>query len=343
MFIRITHDEPMPDGQRHSAMPPVGPCILPFSSKSRFPDQWCILAQPNRRREAFGNACPSAARVLLPFMLPKPSDTLLEHLPLVERIVANVCRGRGMKSGEAEEFAAFVKLRLVENDYAIIRAFRERSSFGTYMTTVVSRLLNDHRNHQWGKWHDSAEAKRLGDLAIELERCVVRDSRTLDEAYNVLRQKYPDITRATLEEIAARFPHRHRRKMVSLEDHPGADASTEPDDSIASAELAGCISRVVNTFVRGLEREDQRLIQLRFGCDMPVPQIAKVLRQDAQALYRKLRTHMAGLRGALEEAGIAAHDVSRLIGRDEAIFDFRLKSGGVRPSNEAGTAPEEDV
>lgn len=276
-------------------------------------------------------------------MLPKPSDTLLEQLPLVERIIATVCRGRRMDAAATEEFAAFVKLRLVENDYAIIRAFKERSSFGTYMTTVVSRLLNDYRNHEWGKWHDSAEAKRHGELAIELERCIVRDSRTLDEAYALLRTRHPGITRADLEEIATRFPPRHRRKMVSLEDHPETESVAETDDAVANAELAACISRVVNDFVRELSKEDRRVIQLRFGCDMPVPQIATALGQDAQALYRRLRTHMGGLRRALEAAGVSAHDVGRLIGSDAAILDFRLKSGGVRPSNENGTAPEEDV
>jgi RNA polymerase sigma factor (sigma-70 family) len=276
-------------------------------------------------------------------MLPKASDTLLEHLPLVERIITNVCRRRGMDAAQTEEFAAFVKLRLVENDYAIIRAFKERSSFGTYMTTVVSRLLNDYRNHEWGKWHDSAEAKRHGTLAIDLERCIVRDSRTLDEAYGALLPKYPNITRTVLEEIAARFPNRHRRKMLSLDEHPDKEIGTDPTDLVASAELAECISRVVNIFIRGLPKEDQRLLQLRFGSDMPVPQIGKVLHQDAQSLYRRLRTHMGGLRAALEAAGVSAHDVGRLIGCDAAIFDFRLKTGGGRPSNENGTAPEEDV
>jgi len=107
--------------------------------------------------------------------------------------------------------------------------------------------------------------------------------------------------------------------------------------------LAERISRVVNVFVRGLSRDDQVLFQLRFESDMPVPQIATALHQDAQALYRRLRAHMSGLRVALEVEGISAHDIARMTGSDAAILDFQLKSGGGRSSNDGGTTSEEDV
>jgi RNA polymerase sigma factor (sigma-70 family) len=317
-----------------------GPLLSCRTSRNR--DRWCILARPKRLRDASGTSRSGAHGAPRPSM-PPPSDILLEHLALVERIVSTVCRKRGMDGHQIEEFSAFVKLRLVENDYAIIRAFRERSSFGTYMTTVVSRLLNDHRNHEWGKWRDSAEAKRQGNLAIDLERLIVRDSHSLDEALAILAPKYLGLTRETLEEIATRFPKRHRRRTVSLQEQPESKAVTEPHDPVTHTELAKSISQVVNRFVQSLSKEDQVLIQLRFGCDMPVPQIARTLHEDTQSLYRRLRTHMGSLRVALEAAGVSAQDVARLIGSDDAVLDFQLKSGGGRPSNGGGAAPEEDV
>jgi RNA polymerase sigma factor (sigma-70 family) len=331
-------------GTLHEGSPPFLPVVAHLvSGKMRKSDRWCILAAlPSTEAQGVLRAyVPLAPYPLMPL----PSDILLEHLSLVERIIATICRGRGMDAAQTEEFAGFVKLRLVENDYAIVRAFKERSSFGTYMTTVVSRLLSDYRNHEWGKWHDSAEAKRLGNLAVDLERMIVRDSRSIDEALAVLGSKYPGVTRATLADIAARFPQRHRRRMVSLHDRPESTAVLEPEDAVANAQLAECISRVVTVFVRGLSRDDQLLFQLRFTCDMPVPQIANVLHQDLQALYRRLRMHMGSLRAALQNAGVSAKDVSGLIGSDTAIFDFDLKSEGGRPSNGAdpGAAPEEDA
>lgn len=313
-----------------------------FDGWMRKRERWCILGAPVRARDLPGARSVFAPRAPV-LSMSSPSDILIENLPLVERIIQSVCRGRGMDATQTEEFSGFVKLRLVENDYAIIRAFKQRSSFGTYLTTVVARLLNDHRNHEWGKWHDSAEAKRLGSLAIDLERLIVRDMRSLDDALATLVTKYPGLKRATLEEIASRFPKRYRRKWLSLDDTPEPLATTVPSDDVANAELAERISRVVNAFVQNLSKQDQTLFQLRFGCDMPVPQIATTIHDDAQVLYRRLRTHMGALRAVLEVAGVSAADVAALIGSDGALLDFKLKSDGGRPSKgEDPATPEED-
>ncbi|HSY50288.1 MAG TPA: sigma-70 family RNA polymerase sigma factor [Thermoanaerobaculia bacterium] len=271
-----------------------------------------------------------------------PSDILLDHLAVIERIIGNLCRG-AMDASQIEEFFGFVKLRLIENDYAIIRAFQGRSSFGTYLTTVVARLLNDYRNHEWGKWHDSAEAKRQGDLAVELERLIGRDKRSIDEALIILQQKYSGVTKVMIEQLAERFPIRYGRRMVGLDQRP--EPSVEgTGDSLANRETAALISEVVSAFIEQLPKEDQLLFRLRFECDMTVPQIAISMRKDAQRLYRLLQTHFATLRRKLEDAGVSAADVARLTGSD-SVLDFKPKIGGRRPSNDEdpGGTPGEDA
>lgn len=238
-----------------------------------------------------------------------------------------------MDAADTEEFEAFVKLRLIENDYAIIRKFEGRSSFGTFVTTVISRLLNDYRDREWGRWRNSAEAKRLGAVAKDLERLLVRDMRSLDEACAELSVRYPETPRAALEEMAGRFRARHRPKLASLADcHDTAVAPTPVD--VEKAETISTISSVVSAFIARLPEEDQLIFQLRFEEDMAVPRIALALRLDMQAVYRRLRRHFADLRAALEECGISEEDVDSLTGQDGALLDFHLKKDGERPSNE---------
>lgn len=278
--------------------------------------------------------------------MPKlPSEILLENLPLVSQIVKNVCRGRGMDACQTEEFAGFVHLRLVENDYAIVQAFKGRSSFGTFLTTVIGRLLNDYRNHEWGKWHASAEAKRLGETAVELERLVVRDRRSIDETLAILQPRFPGLTKASIEELLARLPTRYRRRFVELEKRREELEETVDDDEVEDRETADRISSVVSQFIDGLPREDRLLLQLRFESNMPVPQIARSLKEDVQLLYRRLRKHFAGLKETLESAGVSASDAARLIGSDKVLLDFDLKSRDRRPSNddEDRGAAEEDA
>ena len=279
--------------------------------------------------------------------MPNPSDTFLEQLPLIEQIIRAVCRGRGMDAAEVEEFAAFVKLRFIEKDYAIIRKFRGRSSFGTFVTTVISRLLNDYKDQHWGggKWRNSAEARRMGPVAEGLERLLVRDHRSLEEAFVSLSVKYPGTTRAELAAMALRFRTRHRAKMSSLEDCESAEAIADAGMDAGKAEMLARLSSVISAFVAALPKEDQLIFQWRFEDDMPVPRIALALRLDMQLVYRRLRKHFFDLRKAIEKAGITTEDVNGLTDEDGALLDFHLKTDDERPSNDEDTdgAPEESA
>src|SRR5258705_10650787 len=107
-------------------------------------------------------------------------------MALIERAVAFACRRNRLDPNDAEEFAAIVNLKLVENDCAILRAYEARSGFATFISVVVQRMALDYRIHVWGKWHTTVGAKRLGPLAVELERLLHRDGRTLDDALVIL-------------------------------------------------------------------------------------------------------------------------------------------------------------
>src|SRR5215212_3086060 len=120
----------------------------------------------------------------------RADELLTSNLPLIERAIAFACRRNQLSPEDAEEFGSVVKLRLVENDYAVLRAHEGRSSMATFIGIVVQRMLLDFRIHAWGKWHASAEAKRLGDVALELEQLMHRDGRTLGEAFTILAAKH---------------------------------------------------------------------------------------------------------------------------------------------------------
>src|SRR5689334_7815875 len=115
-----------------------------------------------------------------------PETTYLEHRESIERIAAFVARRGHLNADESAEFVQIVSYKLFEDDWAIIRKFEGRSSFTTYLTTVIARFFHQWRVEQWGKWRPSAEAKRLGDKAITLERLITRDGFTFDEAVKVL-------------------------------------------------------------------------------------------------------------------------------------------------------------
>ena len=262
---------------------------------------------------------------------------LLEaNLDLIERVIRFTARRQRLDESEYEEFASIVKLKLVENDYAVIRKFQGRCHLATFITIVVRRMLLDYRIHHWGKWHASAEAKRLGDLAVELEQILHRDGRTLEEALPVLSARYPEATRESLETLAQQLPERHaRRRMVDLEEAQDVpiDASTEESVLVAERQDASQrLSLAMRDALANVDPHDLLLLQLRFESRMTVAQIARSMHIEQKLLYRRMEKLLHDLRAALERAGIDPREVADLIGREGAELDFALGTPGSRPS-----------
>lgn len=261
-----------------------------------------------------------------------PEDFLLEQLPLIERVIHFVCRRFRLRIDDVDEFSAEMKLRLIENDYAILRAYRERSSFATYLTTVVARAVLDYRIRESGRWYASAAATRLGPLAVDLERYLYRDERTLAEALEAILAKHPEVTRAMLEELAAEIPPRARRRNVELNDDDPRFAIT-PSLATDRERVAARISQTVRHFVEGLSETDRRILRLRFDAELPVSQIARTLGIEQNVAYRHLYRLFRDIRAKLEAEGFDRGDVDNLIGNDGAPLDFHLRSyDGLKPA-----------
>lgn len=269
---------------------------------------------------------------------PEAPELLTSNLAVIERAVGFASRRYRLDPDDAEEFASVVKLKLVENDYAVLRAYEARSSFATYISIVVQRLALDYCIHVWGKWHASAEAKRLGALAIDLEQLIHRDGRTIDEALVILASKHEGITRESLQAIAVRLPDRApRHRDVGLEKAETV-AITRPSDveepifANERRRASEKLSKMMSAVIARLPEDERLILQLRFEGGMTVSQIARSLGLDQRLTYRRIERRMRGIRTELERDGIAWRDVLDLIGRDEALLQFDLGNRKPRPS-----------
>ena len=242
-------------------------------------------------------------------------ETYLRHLRTIERIAACVARRHYLQASEAEEFVQEVCARLLYDDYGIIRKFEGRAAFSTYLTTVIGRLFAQWRVEQWGKWRPSAEAKRLGEKAITLERLLSRDGFTLSEAIRVLTTpKNSPYTVAELEAIYLRLPPRNPRPVVVSEEMV-PDIVTVEADAHERMEAADreCVQRkalqTVDDAMKKMESEDQLILQMRFWHGQRVPDIARTLHLDQKKLYKRLDKLFQVLRRELEKAGFSQADV----------------------------------
>ena len=115
-----------------------------------------------------------------------PRQWYVEQLDVINRIASSICRRNGVQGADAEDFASDVRLKLLQDDYAVLRKYRGASSRTTFLTVVISNLFRDHRIKHWGKWRPSAEAKRHGEVAVRLEAAMYRDELSFEQACRFL-------------------------------------------------------------------------------------------------------------------------------------------------------------
>jgi RNA polymerase sigma factor (sigma-70 family) len=253
-----------------------------------------------------------------------PEEVFRENLRVIQEIVSHCC-ARRLSRQEAEDFSQTVMLRLIDNEYRVIREFRERSSLRSYLAVAIKRMLFDYLDHIWGKWHPSAKAKELGPIAIRLERLLRRDRLSLDEACRILLRENPEISREELEEFADKIPPRIPRLLVGEEQlEMEAGPGLLPDEELGAKELAIARRRIWGTVlhcIKALKPEDQVLVWLRV--ELSVAEIARVRKMDQKPLYRRLNNIYERLQKALAQNGIRRQDVKEILDKlQPGLLDF---------------------
>src|SRR5688500_5536949 len=207
---------------------------------------------------------------------------LADHHARIGAIVRQVARRHRLSPDDAEELRGVVWLRLLDRDCAVVRKFRGESAFSSYLTLVISRMCLDWCAAEWGRWRPSAEARRLGAVAIELERLTTRDGLTFDEACESIRTtRRATVSQGELERLRARLPARARRTRVSdraLLSLPVPDQRVGDDQS----DLLEIVQRAVEV----LSARDRYVIVRRFHHRWTAGAVAAELGIATKVVYR---------------------------------------------------------
>jgi len=255
----------------------------------------------------------------------------LEQLPFIGRAAVHACRRYGFGPEEIEDFTQHVKLKILADNYAVLRKYQGRSPLPNYLAMVVHRALQDYVNSRWGKWRTSAEARRLGPLACQLETLLVRDHLSLDETCKVLRtNRGVRESEDELRELAARLPAHLPRRVDrrgemeaaagGLSRRSGQHSQGEPaaaesaDERLWNHERARrrkLARQALASALQALPSEDC-LIAKMLG-EFQVVEIARTLGLAQKPLYRRTEKILKTLRRKLEGAGISAADVEEML------------------------------
>jgi RNA polymerase sigma factor for flagellar operon FliA len=255
---------------------------------------------------------------------------LLDHLDLINQIVRTVGRRRQLSAAEREDFAGFVHLRMVEDDYAILRKFQSRSTLWTYLAAVIERMSLDFCAEKWGRWRPSAMAERLGPVAVVLERLVNRDSHTVEEALEIIRTNHDvGLTYSELRKIWEQLPLRVRNTEVGEEAAQELTSTDSPDAAIDDADRRAGIDKLQTTLAAAFAQiaaQDRVLLALRFDQDLSMIDISKLTGSSVPTLHRRLDKSVKQLRLALSQAGFDPRAIANLIGHPSIALSPLLRA-----------------
>jgi len=253
-------------------------------------------------------------------------EDFLAQLPVIDQVISWVCGRRCLRGADAEDFASAVRMRLVENDYEVLARFERRSSLKTYLTAVITRLYLDFQVERFGKWRASAEARRMGPLALRLECLVYRDGLSFHEACGVLRSDpRVNVTPDALHAIFGRLPQRVAPARVTA----GGEPPVEPEPTVERSERQRLAERTFATIRRTLSLQparDRLFLKLHFESGMTVAEVARTLGSAQKLLYRRKEDILKCLRRALEQQGIGRDEARELL--SSLDWDAVLSVGG---------------
>lgn len=254
-----------------------------------------------------------------------PQAVFLEHLDTIDRAAARACRKYGLWDEEAEDFKALVKVKLMENEYEVLRKFRGESDWKTFITIVISHLGSGYSRERRGRWRPSTAAERHGPPAPQLEQLVHRDRWSLAEAGEALRTAgVTTLSNLELARLLASLPERAPLRPVEVAAEPVLDVA--PADSRADAGIAAeetetwrsGLSAALGRAMAQMTAEEQLIVKWHFAEDRSIADVARALGIEQKPLYRRVPRLREMLRAHLEREGISAREVRELLDRGEA-------------------------
>jgi RNA polymerase sigma factor (sigma-70 family) len=231
------------------------------------------------------------------------------NIGLVQRLARVTALRARLSASETDEFLSDVHLKLVSDDFAVLRSFRGQSKLTTFLLTVFQRLAFDFRNARWGRWRPSAEAERQGATALRVEELVYRDGLTFDEACGLLHTEGDTTTRDRVYELFVRLPARARPDRFSTDEVRDPIDSRTPEAQAAYTEAAAGGRRLQAALRRicdELDVDDRLALRLRFHGELTVATIARLLQVDEKRLYRRIDQCLTKVRRALEAEGFTS-------------------------------------
>lgn len=262
-----------------------------------------------------------------------------DYQDAIEAVLGFIRRRHRLSADAGDEFSSWARLRLLEDDCAILAKFQGLSNFKTFIVSVIGHLFQDWRNQQWGKWRPTAEARRLGPVAIELERLILRDRIEFEQAAQLLLSKGVAETIAQCDALWSRLKRHAGREFVNVDDVTNL-VVTPPPDPIDQDERRRLAIKVLGAMQQALAQlppADNLIFRLRYWDKVTVARIAAMQGTEQKPLYRRFEQILGQLRKSMLAEGVTEVEIRELLADMGVDWDELANGDGNdnrRPSND---------
>ncbi len=249
--------------------------------------------------------------------LSNPREVLEQQAAWILQVAAKVARGKGLREADVADFAGWVVERLMSRDFNLLRACKQPERIRFYLTTVIRNLSKDYCNHLWGKWRPSSLARRLGAVAIDLERLCQRDGWQLGEAIEILRSNFDCPASAEeLEGVASQLPRKPARTFVELDvEAIGRHLPFEERILIRDQQVVqGQVETTLRSALASLEAQDLELLRLHYQERRSLASISRSHQLDQRSLYSRRTRSLKRMRRVFQQQGLTWQEIAPALG-----------------------------
>ncbi len=250
-------------------------------------------------------------------------QAFLDNLGFIEAVARRSAAKKALPPAEIDDFVGEVRLKLILDDYAVLRGYegRRESSLKTFLVVVINHALLDLLDRLWGKRRPSKLAEELGPAAVEYERLRVHDRLSGREALTTLASRQLSLEPHAVYALEARISQRSYRSQADeaeLADLPAPNG--RGDEHLLTQMRAQLRRRALAETGRlraELPPEDQAILCCLFDHSWSVAETARRCHLDQKQLYRRRDRLLGQLKEQLLGVGWTTEDVAEALAGDD--------------------------
>lgn len=252
-----------------------------------------------------------------------PSGAWAQFLEIYSSLLLDVVHLFEHEQDPAADCYVFICERLSRNNFRKLRRFKPAgpARFSTWLAVVVRNLCFDWHRHQVGRERVFESVGRLPALEQETFRCLFVELVPADELFLRLKDRFPALTSTRAAEAVARVERAltPRQRWLLTVRRNRALAAVAPLGGPGDEHLLRIPSEQPNPETwTGLKEEraalhramvslaprDRLLIQLRYGRDLTLEEIARLVGfESLQVADRRIRDAVGTLRTLMAARG----------------------------------------